>query len=604
MIAAAAQWASAILMLLKMVGLGYLITKILDFTNTIRKISFFFDKILLKLIDKMYDYFTILSRNEFFDADTLKAFASRIYLFIGIIIFFKLSITIIKFVGNPDSVHDEKVGMGAILKKSAIGLVLIVLMPTFFDLALKLQAAILNDNVIPYIITGQKQQKNQQQYTVGQNIGFTVYSGFSSISVSASSNQKRQYKRAEDFKDLDLIEDDLIIEKSKEKYVIDYFPLVSTAALAFVLFQMLTMCLNVAIRMVALGILEMISPIIIVDYMVDTGKDTFGNWLKATVSAYVKIFIDVAMLWFIVFFLDYITLGKSPLLKQNNDKMLIALVLIGLFLFTKKIPGLVSKIFGVDLDSTASDFLKGMPGKVMGLGQKTLGVGKKLGSSAINTGRNAMRFGSAFKGARKAGGSIGSAIGAGVRGMPNKTANSLAAFKKERTEIGKAAAKRQEAKNLSTKFDKDSILDKVDSARIDNMKKIGKTNTKLVNLEFSHNNGEISDQEYEVKLKQLGDRAEKLSNNQIRLENINDVVSNNKQATVRVRFSGDAETLNQKTLAAADIAKSVDATRLYMDSNTRKEIKEVRAEMRSSESQKQATEVLGQIYKQANGDKK
>lgn len=439
-----------------MAGFTYLFIKLLNFVNTIRDISFYFDRLLLRLIEKVYEYFQILVNGEFFDAETLTSFASRIYLFIGIIIFFKLAIVIIKKIGNPDSVNDEKSGLGGTVKKISTGLILIVIIPLCFDMALKLQGAILKDNVIQFIITGEKTTgATNSKYTPGANIGYTVFSGFMTANNStASETQKRALKRASDFKDADMIDADLMTEEKGGEYIIDYFPIVSSLALGYILFMLLTMTLNVVVRIVELGILQMISPIIIVDYMVDSGQNTFGNWLKATVSAYVKIFIDVAMLWFIIFILSYLTdpTIPSPLIKANqNDNMLIALIVLGLFLFSKKLPSIISKIFGVELDSSTADFLKGLPGKALGVGKKAFGITKKIGSSALNTGRHANRFAQGFKGAAGASGGFGkgnrlkafsSGIGAGVRAVPNKTAKSLTDYRKEMTATKQEAADR------------------------------------------------------------------------------------------------------------------------------------------------------------------
>ena len=56
-IAAIAQWGSALLILAKMVGIGYLVVKILDWVNTLRSISFFLDSLLLRIITSYYTNF-------------------------------------------------------------------------------------------------------------------------------------------------------------------------------------------------------------------------------------------------------------------------------------------------------------------------------------------------------------------------------------------------------------------------------------------------------------------------------------------------------------------------------------------------------------------
>jgi len=75
-IAAIAQWGSALLILAKMVGIGYLVVKILDWVNTLRSISFFLDSLLLRIITRIYEYFEMLVKGEMFDQNTIAAFSS------------------------------------------------------------------------------------------------------------------------------------------------------------------------------------------------------------------------------------------------------------------------------------------------------------------------------------------------------------------------------------------------------------------------------------------------------------------------------------------------------------------------------------------------
>ena len=592
-IAAAAQWASSILMLLKMAGLGYLLVKMLDFMNTIRSISFYIDKMILKLIDKMYYYFTILVNNEFFDETTLEAFAGRIYLFIGIVIFFKLAMTVIKFISDPDKVSDERAGMGAILKKSIVGIVLIAVMPTIFDVALKLQGAIIKDNVIQYIITGEKINSNKQEkYTVGQNIGFTVFNGFATVNTAvASKTQEKQFTRAHMFKDADLIDSELITTKNGDAYVVDYFPVVSTAVLAFVLFNLLTMTLNVVVRIVELGVLEIISPIIIIDYMVDTGKDTFSNWMKATVSAYVKIFIDVAMLWFIVFILNYLTDPSlpSPLIAANqNDKMLIALIVIGLFLFTKKIPGIISKIFGIDLDSTTSDFLKGIPGKVMGAGRKVLGGAKTIGGMYSGAAKQGMRFGASALGAKRAGAGFGGAMAAGMRGATanSKMVQGAMNLKKDNAQLQRDAYDREKAKSqLNAAQQKLQEQAKTVEAKREQLQQTTaeiKVNTDQIQqlqeqLKTATGQDKIT---LEANIKTLQDSNTGLQSEVDKLQSqIKDVEVAQK---VKVNFSDDASTLQEKVKDIGTVTKTI---KYDIDTSTltKAEVQEATATFKAAE---------------------
>jgi len=388
-IAAIAQWGSALLILAKMVGIGYLVVKILDWVNTLRSISFFLDSLLLRIITRIYQYFEMLVKGEMFDQNTISGFTSRIMLFIGILVFFKLAVKMVNYAINPDSVWDENKGLSKLVQRTMFGVVLLVLMPTIFSIARGLQGAIIEDNVIEYIFSGKKLGEStgtNQMYTNGQEIGFTVWEGFASISSLASSSQKKVFENAQKYKDVDMLSKDMITEKAGEEYIIDYFPILSTIALAYIAFSILVMALNVVMRTLELSVMQIISPIIIVDYVADNNSQTFGKWVKASCGAYLSIFIEIAIMSFIVFLLQYLNNpAAGTLLATNDDVLLKAIIVIGLFLFCKKIPDLISKIFGIELDKTASTFLKNLPKQTMGAlhkGKHLLGAPKRMGEGA------------------------------------------------------------------------------------------------------------------------------------------------------------------------------------------------------------------------------
>lgn len=390
-IAAIAQWGSALLILAKMVGIGYLIVKILDWVNTLRSISFFLDSLLLKIITRIYEYFEMLVKGEMFDADTIAAFSSRIMLFIGILIFFKLAVKMVNYAINPDSVWDENKGLHKLVQRVMFGMILIVLMPTIFSIARGLQKAVIEDHVIEYIFSGKKlgeSDASNQMYTSGQEIGFTVWEGFASVNGLASTSQKKVFENAQKYKDVDMLSKDMITEKAGEEYIIDYFPILSTIALAYIAFSILVMALNVVMRTLELSVMQIISPIIIVDYVADNNSQTFGKWVKASCSSYLSIFIEIAIMSFIVFILQYLNNPDAgTLLASNNDVLLKAIIVIGLFLFCKKIPDLISKIFGIELDKSASAFLKSLPKQTMNAfnrGKRLLSTPKRIGEGAKN----------------------------------------------------------------------------------------------------------------------------------------------------------------------------------------------------------------------------
>ena len=69
--------------------------------------------------------------------------------------------------------------------------------------------------------------------------------------------------------------DKLLWWKSDGNYVINYLPFISTAAGIYVVFLLITFCVDVAVRVIKLCFLQMVAPIAIVSYI--DPKESISN---------------------------------------------------------------------------------------------------------------------------------------------------------------------------------------------------------------------------------------------------------------------------------------------------------------------------------------
>lgn len=359
----------------------------------IRTVSWTFDKLLISFIGKFYEYFEILISGELLTDTMVRSMMNRVYLIIGVIIVFRLMMLLINYIMNPSEVMDEKLGVNALVKRIIIGMILIIFMPQIFQYAFRIQDAILNDNIIENVIMGQRDarrvKKYKEEHGMGKIIGMTVFQGFFSLDKNRVNDSAiiNNYEQATDIErdyDLSVIDsagsgllDSGILTKYGSDYAHDYFPILSTVVLGYVLYLMIKFCLDVVVRSFKLSVLQIIAPITIVEYMVNGDRnEVFKSWRKTVVASFAMLFIRVITLWFVAYVATLLQPGvgtRGDSLLNTSDNLLKAIIVLGLLAFVMEFPKLMSEIFGLDLEQDSA--VKNVLGKTMGAATAGLALG-------------------------------------------------------------------------------------------------------------------------------------------------------------------------------------------------------------------------------------
>lgn len=352
----------------------------------LRGISFWIDTLIVNFIDSIYSYFMQLLEGTMFNDTIVNALLQNIYVFIGIFIFFRLAIHLMKYIMDPAAVMDEKAGVNSLIKRVIIGLIGILSVPLIFDTALDLQAAVIKDQLIQQIIIPKDMidATSKKIDNAGKYIGTYVFSGFISPSSKAPEKIKKEYDVAlqnGDFSSLNFNSGGFL-GVGYTSYDYSYFYLLSTFILGYVLWTMLKYCLDIVVRFFKLLLYQLVAPIAMVEYIINGSSDgVFKNWKNAVLGTYFMLFIRVMSIWFVVLVLtlmsgDFVGYTDQTLL-TNNDYLLRALIIVGLLGFMLDLPKLVGHIFGLDLEqeSSATGVMKSIGGIVKGLGMGALAVG-------------------------------------------------------------------------------------------------------------------------------------------------------------------------------------------------------------------------------------
>lgn len=360
----------------------------------LRGVSFWIDTLLVKFISSIYGYFMMLLKGTLFNEAVTDKLLANVYVFIGVFVFFRIAMVLIKFIMNPELIADEKAGVNSLIKRVIIGMCGIIVIPLIFDKALELQAAIIEDQLIQQIIIPSDMidatSKNVDKG--GALIGTYVFSGFISPSSKAPEKIKKEYDAALKNGDLSSIDFNSggFLGVGYTSYDYSYFYLISTFVLGYVLYLMLKYCLDIVVRFFKLLLYQLVAPIAMVEYMVSGSENgVFKNWKTAVLGTYFMLFVRVLAIWFVVFVMslmtgDFANYTNGSLL-TTNDYLLRALIIIGLLAFMMDLPKIVGNIFGIDLEqeSSATGLLKSVGGIMKGIGMGALSMGGAAIGGAI-----------------------------------------------------------------------------------------------------------------------------------------------------------------------------------------------------------------------------
>lgn len=369
-----------------------------------------FDKITFWAVEMIYALFMNIASAGIFSQATIQVFASRIYIFLGLIMVFKVSISLVTYIMNPDNFSKGDVGAPALLKGFIFALVGIVLVPYVFEIAYSAQRIILKENVIGNLILGMGAKENEKftgDYLKegGKNMASTIMSTFYKPDIEAlglseecavnpiTSCKKDLEEKFEDKvwdkfqtafgtepRDVDdMLDGDILNatwqnKKGDTVFIMDYTFIISTLCGLLVAYILFLFCVDIAVRSVKLSFLQLIAPIPLIS-KVDPkkGDKVFGNWMKECVSTYLDVFIRLLAIYFALFIISAIS-NKPVNMVTGEDYtgftglLLSVFLIIGALNFARELPKLIGGIFGIDFK---------------GMGGFTLNPAKKFGATPL-----------------------------------------------------------------------------------------------------------------------------------------------------------------------------------------------------------------------------
>ncbi len=361
-----------------------------DALNTIQTGIFWLllqiDAIIYNFANWLYQIILMLANGNLLENDDLVGeLLNRIYVIVGVIVLFLVAYSLLRSMVNPDEALKGKESPTKILLNVISSVVLIAIVPYIFTFAMDFQSSLLRQNTIGRLILGEGTGNNSTSDMIndgGFNLAINVFSAF------FQPNTNKGYCTGKDSIDIyypdcrplevsmpsyelydEWWEEEVINDRNFSAIAdvsdlvaandISYTFIISTIAGIFVVFVLVSYCIEIAIRLVKLAVFQIMAPLPILARIVpkEDTKKIFSNWLKATISAYVEVFIRLGVLFFVVFIVDVVVDNFNTIFDTMNNLSSVnpvlvliaqALVILGIVLFALQLPNIIKDITGLD----------------------------------------------------------------------------------------------------------------------------------------------------------------------------------------------------------------------------------------------------------------
>lgn len=383
----------------------YVLATNMWFSSLMRQFFFWIDKIVFNFISAIYNVLIAIARTSVFTQSDFAELSDRIYKLLAVFMVFKVTLSLITYVVNPDNFTEKSKGVYKLSTNIIISLAMLILTPYIFSYAYEVQTILLEDNSLGVLILGgDDNNANDSVFnTAGDKIAYTAMTPFFSPNVSLVSNcttlltgeagNKVFNSKCSGITDGSTNEDGtlygLTVDNEKHfseqtlktyvtgvekgnlglmfrqdmalatandntEFVMDYKFLFSTATGIIIILLLVTFCMDVGVRSIKLAFLQLIAPVPIISYIdPKKGKDgMFKKWGEMCFKTYLSLFIRLIALYFAVFIIEKISDGQLVDVVDGSyitNPIIYVFIIIGALMFAKQLPKILEGL-GIKLD--------------------------------------------------------------------------------------------------------------------------------------------------------------------------------------------------------------------------------------------------------------
>lgn len=392
----------------------------------LRSFCTIFDGIATTLLGGIYKVFFLVANATIVSGDVIKVFYSRIQLILGILMIFKLAMSILNIIINPDSIKDQKQGPSKIVTRIVVALFMLTLVipiniPNAADKSLnayindhgilfgflyKAQDSILSENILAKLILGTSSDNTADDMDVnnlsdvGNAMASTVLKVFIRINVKDDTEppcedsetcenticvaEVNESHYAEENIDPQVILshiNDSCGRGSSERYAFGYTPIIGAIVMLIMTIVITGFTVDIAVRAIKLALLRMVAPVPIITYInpPKQGGGAFDNWTKSLFSTYVDLFVRLAIVYFGLFMIQIIMNGGMDIFGSNvqgftfTSGVAFIFIILGILVFMRQAPQFIKDVLGI----------KGKPMGNVGLSSLLGGTAMAIGGGGL-----------------------------------------------------------------------------------------------------------------------------------------------------------------------------------------------------------------------------
>ena len=397
------------------------------FQKLMKQFFFGIDQVIYNAISSLYDLLISIARTSVFSQADIIDMASRVYKLLAIFMIFKVTLSLITYVVNPDDFTDKSKGISKLSMNIIISLGLLILTPYIFSIAYRLQTIILDDNALATIIFGEDDKGTKGSFinSAGDEMAYIAISPFFYPNTAISSlhscidlttkdakgnvafNEDCSGLKNSDYSPIKkdvasgtlyglTVDNDDFDEKDLRNYVVgvnnknlgltfrqemvvalatntdeddaiddefimDYKYIFSTVVGVVIVLLLISFCMDVALRSIKLGFLQLIAPIPILSYVdPKSGKDgMFKKWYQMCFKTFLSLFIRLLALYFAIYIIGLVADMRLVDVvdgSQQTHAWIYIFVMIGALMFAKDFPKILEGL-GIKLDGDGKFFL-------------------------------------------------------------------------------------------------------------------------------------------------------------------------------------------------------------------------------------------------------
>lgn len=406
------------------------------FFKFIRQFLASIDVVVFSLLSWMIEGVFNLS-SLMLNADFAKLIYTRIYVILGVFMVFKLTFSFLKYLVSPDAMTDKEQGVGKLVGRVVAMIIMLIIFPIVFfnpvpnDSQNRTLLVVLQDGVVktlPRIILGQAIDdtnasgsvnakdngkelalsmlksfyypslcnEDSKNYDEGQKEECQKYFKGQQATISSNPNDNLESSGIDSFK---AFYGSVINEGQEGEYSYQYMWPLTTVTGILLIVIMGGICIDIAIRIFKLLILEVMAPIPIMTYIdPKASKDgSFAAWSKSLISTYIDLFVKLGTVYLVLLLAS--ALFKQELFDKTAYERFSGLsylyvqvfLVLGLFQFAKQAPKFIKDALGIkDNGGGSGGFmgkaLAGMAGAAAGFAGGVAGGGGIMGGLSAAAG--------------------------------------------------------------------------------------------------------------------------------------------------------------------------------------------------------------------------